>query len=75
MPAIRGRYDDLGFFQIFKYYPIAYLVANKSKYQNLQSLQDYNSTKIDEVAKINIRINERRHWKFPEIVELEILFS
>lgn len=69
MPAIRGKYNDFGFFQIFKYYPIAYLVVNKNKYQNLQSLRDYNSAKLDEIAKINIKINERKHWKWPEIVE------
>ncbi|MFZ2863440.1 MAG: hypothetical protein WA440_01730 [Ignavibacteriaceae bacterium] len=69
MPAVRGRYNDFGFFQIFKYYPIAYLVVNKSNYSNLPSLRDYNSAKIDTVAEINIRINERKHWKWPEIVE------
>jgi len=69
MPAVRGRFNDFGFFQIFKYYPIAYLVVNKSNYHNLQSLRDYNSSKLDTVAEINIRINEQRHWKWPEIVE------
>ena len=65
MPAIRGKYDDFGFFQIFKYYPIAYLVVNKNEYQNFQSLRDFNSAELDEIAKINIRITERRHWKWP----------
>jgi hypothetical protein len=69
MPAIRGKYNDFGFFQIFKYYPIAYLVVNKIKYHNLLSLKDYNSAKLDEVAEINLRFNERKHWKWPEIVE------
>ena len=69
MPAIRGRYNDFGYFQIFKYYPVAYLVVNKSNYHNLQSLKEYNSAKLDEEAEINIRINESRHWKWPEIVE------
>lgn len=69
MPAIRGRYGDFGFFQIFKYYPVAYLVINKNNYHNLQSLRSYNSAKLDEEAEINIRIKEKRHWKWPEIVE------
>ncbi len=69
MPAVRGRYNDFGFFQIFKYYPIAYLVVNKNEYHNLQSLRNYNSTRLDEVANVKIKINERRHWKWPEIIE------
>ncbi len=69
IPAVRGRYRDFGLFQIFKYYPIAYLVTDKKEYQNLLSLRDYNSAKPDEVASINIRISERKHWKWPEIKE------
>lgn len=69
MPAIRGKYNDFGFFQIFKYYPVAYLVINKKKYQNLQSLREYNSVKLDTIANINIKLNERKHWKWPEIIE------
>jgi len=32
MPSVRGKYDDFGLFQIFKYYPIAYLVTDKKEY-------------------------------------------
>lgn len=69
MPSIRGKYGDFGLFQIFKSYPIAYLVTDKKEYQNLLSFSAYNSSRPDEITNINIRIKERKHWKWPEIIE------
>jgi len=69
MSAVRGKYDDFGIFQILKYYPIGFLVTNKTSYQNLSSLSIFNSISPNEVRNINIRINELKHWKWPEKID------
>jgi hypothetical protein len=38
MPAVRGNFSDIGFFQTIKSFPVAYLVSDKPRYENLPEL-------------------------------------
>lgn len=58
MPAIRGRLGTSGFFNLIKFYPIAFLIAHQlSSYERLSSLHQFD--KLSPSTKANIQINLR----------------
>lgn len=69
MPAVRGNFKDVGFFHTIKYFPIAYLVSNKSRYESLLSLTKYRNCGIDEEIDIPIDLKRIEHHYWPEMVD------
>lgn len=66
MPIIRGRFDEIGTFNLLKYSPVAYLITERDQYEGLQSLNYYRNAEPAEVHSIPIRLNFRMHWTWPE---------
>ena len=76
MPSVRGNFKDFGFFQTMKYFPIAYLVSDKPKYEGLFELTKYRGVGINEEVKIPIDLKRVEHHYWPEMVDnRNILFG
>ncbi|TVQ57073.1 MAG: hypothetical protein EA366_09140 [Spirulina sp. DLM2.Bin59] len=70
MPAVRGKFDQVGFFTgILKYFPIAYLVCNLEQYEGLDELTIYRDLKIEETVEIPIHLTNIRHSTWPEMAD------
>ncbi|MCK4241570.1 MAG: hypothetical protein KAX30_08095 [Candidatus Atribacteria bacterium] len=70
MLAIRGKFGGkVGFFSIFKYFPIAYLVCNLREYEGLNELTLYRNSKPQDIIDIPIHLNDIRGPEWPEIVD------
>ena len=69
MPAIRGKFNELGLFQLLKYSPIAYLITEKNQYEGLQTLNDYRSCEPSETHSIPVRLDIKKNWTWPEASE------
>ena len=76
MPSVRGNFKNFGFFQTIKYFPIAYLISNKPKYEDLIELTKYRSVDIDEEIDLPIDLSRIEHHYWPEMLdEKNILFG
>lgn len=67
MPSVRSIHKECGFFNLIKFYPIAFLIAHQlSSYEQLSSLYKFN--KLLPSQKANIQINLRRveSYSWPE---------
>ena len=69
MPAKRGKFSELGYFNLLKYFPIAYLLSDKDKYEGLYSLNEYRDLKPSETAEVPVRLNFKKNWLWPEAPE------
>ena len=69
MLAVRGSFDEIGFFQVFKYFPMAYLVANKPRYEGLYELTKYRQCDIDDEIEIPLQLDVIKHRFWPEMVD------
>ncbi len=69
MPAVRGRFDESGVFNVIKYFPIAYLITDRPSYEGLQELTVFRHLKPTEYSEISIPLREIKHPEWPEIVE------
>ncbi len=69
MPAIRGNFKKYGYFQIIKYFPLAYLIGNVPRYEGLYELTIYKDININEELEIPIRLDTIKHHEWPEIVD------
>lgn len=69
MPSVRGRFDDFGFFQTLKYFPMAYLVSDKPQYEGLQLLTTYKDAGKDQEIDLPIALNRIKHHYWPEMVD------
>lgn len=69
MPAVRGDFSNSGFFQIFKFFPIAYIITNLTSYEGLYELTTYRHLPIDEEADILLLLDRTEHYRWPEIVD------
>jgi hypothetical protein len=69
MPAVRGNFDDIGFFHTLKYFPIGYLVCDKPQYEGLFAITEYRNLSIDEEVEIPIQLDRTEHPYWPEIVD------
>ena len=68
MPAVRGGFGDVGFFNLLKFYPLAFLVTHQlPSYEGLSSLHQFNQLAPDEKrnVQINLRSTKKRS-RFPE---------
>ena len=67
MPAVRGRFVDFGFFNLLKFYPIAFLVTHQlPSYEGLSSLHQFNQLARDEKRNIQINLRSTKQSRFPE---------
>ncbi|MBZ0154911.1 MAG: hypothetical protein K8I29_01690 [Alphaproteobacteria bacterium] len=70
MPTVRGNFSTgIGFCQVLKYFPIAYLVINKPAYEGLEELTRYRNLSVDEEVEIPILLDRVEHAHWPEIVD------
>lgn len=76
MPAIRGNFKGFGFFQTLKYFPVAYLISDKPRYENLLELTKYRTYGINDEVEIPIQLSRVEHHYWPEMVDRgNILFG
>lgn len=67
MPAVRGRFQDFGFFNLIKFYPLAFLVTHQLvSYEGLSSLHQFNHLLPNENKNVQINLRSTRHSRFPE---------
>ncbi|MBD2576384.1 hypothetical protein [Oscillatoria sp. FACHB-1406] len=65
--AVPGKFDKVGFFNLIKFYPVAFLVTYKlHHYKGLPSLHDFNSLSIHDKIQVKIDRNSTRKESFPE---------
>jgi hypothetical protein len=67
MPAVRGELGILGFFNMIKFYPIAFLITHQlPEYENLLSLHQFNKFSPNEKASIHINLRSVKNSTWPE---------
>lgn len=67
MPAVRGRFGDPGFFNLLKFYPLAFLVTHQlPSYEGLSSLHQFNKLAPSEKTNVQINLRSTKQSKFPE---------
>lgn len=69
MPAVRGRFDRLATFDILKYFPIAYLVTDASRYEGLDELTVFRNLSVNDYAEIPINLRGAREPDWPERID------
>lgn len=70
MPSVRGDFSkQMGFFQLIKYYPIAFLISDVEKYANLPSLKKFNLLEEDDEEDILINFANLPDVNWPERVD------
>ena len=65
MPAVRGRFNVPGLFNMLKFYPIAFLIAYElDTYEGLPNLDSFNNLSVTDKGKltINLRPAKRPNW-------------
>jgi len=64
---IRGRFRDYGFFNLIKFYPLAFLITHQlPNYEGLSSLHQFNQLLPGEKRNVQINLRSMRHSRFPE---------
>jgi hypothetical protein len=67
MPAIRGVFTTSGFFNMIKFYPLAFLITHQlSSYENLLGFHQFNNISPNHKALLKIDLELLRKDKFPE---------
>jgi hypothetical protein len=67
MPSVRGRFENIGFFNLIKFYPLAFLVTHQlPSYEGLSSLYQFNQLLPSEKRNVQINLRSNRHSRFPE---------
>jgi hypothetical protein len=62
----KSQFGEVTGFQIYMFYPVAFLVTDLNQYENLKSLSSFNSLPPEKEAKIKINLNEQKdpYWPF-----------
>ena len=68
MPVVRGKFNKMGFFNILKYFPIAYILTDLDNYEGLDELTIHRNLRPDETASIKINLKNVKHHEWPENV-------
>ncbi|RAM47956.1 MAG: hypothetical protein C6Y22_30525 [Hapalosiphonaceae cyanobacterium JJU2] len=67
MPAVRGNLQRSGFFNMIKFYPIAFLITHQLKsYEKLLSLHQFNKLIPSDKANIQINLRSVKSSTWPE---------
>lgn len=69
MRAVRGRSGPWAFFNILKYFPLAYLITDLDAYEGLQELTVFRGLASDESAEVPIDLESMRHADWPEVTD------
>ena len=69
MPAIRGRFKNVGLFSLLKFFPIAYLLAHQPKYEDLMELTKFRNLKVNEIARVRIDLKSIKQRDWPEKID------
>lgn len=70
----RGNFQQgVSLFQIFKCYPLAFLVTDLNGYEGLQSLNDYKNMDIEEEINLPVKLFEERAPTWPENTDNNII--
>lgn len=70
MPAVRGKFHEVAFFNMLKFYPIAFLITHQLlQYEGLDSLHKFNQFSPNDKATIPIRLRPVRKKTWPEKCE------
>lgn len=69
MPAVRGDMSDHIFCSILKYFPLAFIICDKSEYQGLPSLTKYRDITIDEEVELRIDLKRVETLDWPERID------
>ena len=64
-----GEGKQSGFFQILKYFPIAFIVTNRSSYEGLNELTIYRNFKLDDEVDLPVRLKQIKENDWPERVD------
>lgn len=62
----RGTFNEPAVFQTLKYYPIAFLLCDKSEYAGLDTLSQYRECNLDDEVEIPINLRRIEHPYWPE---------
>ncbi len=71
MPAIRGNYKKFGYFNILKFFPIAYLITDLEKYENLNELTQFRNLKNNDTDEIAVNLKDIKNPRWPESITPE----
>ena len=67
MPAVRGRFNVPGLFNMLKFYPIAFLIAYKlDAYEGLPNLDSFNNLSVTDKGKLTINLRPAKRPNWPE---------
>jgi len=69
MPAVRGRFNEFASFDILKYFPIAYLVTDKSQYEGLGEISAFRKESPFQEIEVPINLKSVREPDWPEKIE------
>lgn len=62
----RGTFNEPAVFQTLKYYPVAYLLTDKSEYANLNSLSQFRDCELDDEVDIPVNLTRIQDPYWPE---------
>ncbi len=67
MPAVRGRFQNFGFFNLIKFYPLAFLVTHQlANYEGLPSFHQFNRFLPSEKRNVQVNLRSTKRSSFPE---------
>lgn len=67
MPAVRGNLQTSGFFNMIKFYPIAFLITHQlPSYEKLLSLHQFNQLPSGDKANLQIDLRPIKRSTWPE---------
>ena len=69
MPAVRGRFDKVGLFNILKFFPIAYLVTDIPAYEHLQELTIFRQYPATYEADVSVDLQSAKDPRWPDVIE------
>lgn len=76
MPSVRGNFkEEIGFFSLLKYFPVAYLVSNVQSYEGLAELTKFCTSNINDDVEIPINLLNVQSEYWPEYGEDSFLLG
>jgi hypothetical protein len=69
MPAVRGSFNEFGGFNLLKFFPIAYLVTDLPRYENLTELTQFRLLPPAEQANVPIYLRSIKDSMWPDVVD------
>jgi hypothetical protein len=67
--SLADRNDSIGYCQLLKYFPIAYLISDRTSYGDLPDLTTYRTASVNDEVEIPIILGPIRSVEWPEAVD------